>query len=165
MRVALTGRMYAGKTTYAKHLQNQGFYLINFTDLLKRRAVDALRACGSPVTLEDILKDKQKYRGFLQELGVLIGFDDEPRYVLEACEDWLNAECPDDVVFDNVRTLAQWEVLNNMGFTLVEVVAPEEERLKRAERAGVRPSELYAVELHPIEGALCGLGERITSIV
>jgi hypothetical protein len=157
---ALTGGIYSGKTTLARYLQEyHGYYLINFTDVLKRRAVCALTACGVPVTLEDILSKKSLYRGLLQELGGVIGFNDDPRFVDEACEGWVRAGCPDDVVFDNVRTPEQWDILRGIGFTLVEIEISLEEQVQRAECAGVSRPALVKVMEHQIEGVLSGLGD------
>src|SRR5579859_3385421 len=152
MYLALTGDIYAGKTRLARSLESQGFLFISFTDLLKKYAVKSLTACGIPVTLEDVLRDKAVYRPYLQELGSLIGFNDNPKYVREALSAWDGEKC----VFDNVRTPEQWAVLKNFGFTLVEVRVDYSTQRERAANLGVTGAALEKAINHPIEGALCG---------
>lgn len=153
--IALTGACYSGKTNLARSLEQRGYLFISFTDLLKQYAVKSLTACGIPVTLEGILKDKRLYRPYLQELGSLIGFNDNPKYVREALAVWDGEAC----VFDNVRTPQQWDVLKGFGFTLVEVKIDHLTQRERAANLGVTGAALGKVLQHPIEGMLDGHGD------
>lgn len=150
-RIALIGQTYTGKTTLALALKARGYLLVNFTDVLKQELITALAVVGKRVTMAELKQDKHKYRKLLQEFGVVIGFDDDPRYVEEALVGW-HVLFPDTpVVFDNVRTIEQWSVLKRYGFTLVETVADEKTRLQRALAAGADGSGLQEVDTHPVE--------------
>lgn len=116
MYIALSGRPGSGKTTLAKALEAKGYKLINFTDLLKQRASEALH-----VSVAEIKENKEKYRAFLQEYATLIGFQTNYEYVYQALGDWFLQGSKEPCVFDNVRTPEQWEVLKGLGFVLVEV--------------------------------------------
>jgi dephospho-CoA kinase len=159
-RVALTGKAYAGKTQLAQALCRAGYVYINYTDLLKKAASQALTAVGTTTLPEDILKHKGRYRAFLQELGDLVGFSGGGRWMRQALELWLeNPSRP--VVFDNVRTDSQFRMLQEYDFRLVEVWAPTHVRYERAKAAGVSRAELEHVLEHPIER---GIDESISRL-
>jgi hypothetical protein len=158
MRVALTGDMYAGKSELARALGRRGYHVVDFSDLLKQYAVCALNACGIPVRLEDVKRDKACFRPFLQELGGRIGFNSDQKYIDESLSTW---DGESKVVFDNVRTEAQWSSLREKGFVLVEVRARKGVREERSSRAGVSPGCLEGVMRHPVEGRLRGCGSVV----
>lgn len=122
-KLALHGPMYSGKTTLSRALvARHGYEWIDYTSELKKMAARSLSAVGYETTLEDIQVYKPKYRAYLQELGVLTGFDDgtiipDMLAALRADDDSL----PADMVFDNVRTPQQWAMLKLVGFTLVRL--------------------------------------------
>lgn len=150
-RVALRGPIFAGKTTTAEALEHRGFHVINFTDSLKATAAAALSAVGEPTSVQDIKADKERYRGFLQHLGTLIGFDvgaTIPAVLAEAFDRY----GPDaDYVFDNVRFLGQWEQLRYAGFRLVQLTLAPLEQEQRASARGMSHQALGRAMSHPAE--------------
>lgn len=154
MRVALHGPLYSGKTSLSRQLVNaHGFTLVNYTDYLKELAVRALGSLGIQVTVEEIKANKGFHRTFLQGLGTEVGFD-EGGFV-EQCL-WEQASIGndylmDDIVFDNVRTAAQYCILNEYGFTLVRLAIPYSLQVQRAAEQGVSATVMTAVSSHQIE--------------
>lgn len=148
--VALTGPIYSGKTSLAEELEGRGYMRVQFNDLLKSYAARALIKCGVTTHLSDILTNKTKYRAFLQELGELIGFNDQHKYVHEALARWVIAGQP-PCVFDNVRTDEQADTVRSLGFQIVRLDIPIMEQENRALDLGVAPSALQSHLRHPIE--------------
>lgn len=120
--IALTGPIGSGKTTLSMALAHHGYLRINFTDFLKQLAASCLSQIV-PTTLDDILNNKPKYRGFLQEFGALIGWDCNTSYISYLLEHWYGLGYP-PAVFDNVRTAAQAEFLKGLGFQVVKLDLP-----------------------------------------
>jgi hypothetical protein len=152
--IALSGAPCAGKTTVGRELEKRGYLFIDFSDIIKQEAAKALTAAGMPTTVEEIRANKPKYRAFLQELGVLIGFDTDPKYVWHSLGvyGWHDGKL---AVFDNVRTAEQFQVLQPLGFKLVRIEADFETRATRAEQKyGVSPEEFIEQETRPIERGL-----------
>lgn len=148
-RVALCGIPYAGKSTLRKELVNRGYVLIDFGQLLKKHAAAAIkRVTGEDITSSMIDQDKARYRGFLQELGNVIGFNCNPTFVLQAIEPYTGNL---RVVFDCVRTPQQFEVLAARGFSLVEVTVPRKTQWERARIAGVSEGEFSRLLSAPLE--------------
>lgn len=138
LRLALTGGLFSGKTTLADALvERSGFQKIDYTGLLKTFVVEALKAIGVEVTIEDILANKEKYRPLIIELGHVIGFDDGYGIdeILAALED------DKSYVFDNCRFDAQYEKLVEAGFILVRITTPMRVRLARAMGQGITRAE------------------------
>lgn len=151
--IALTGQIASGKTAVAKALEAQGYLLISYTDLLKEYTVRALAGAGVHVTLDDILADKERYRGLIQELGTVIGFDEGGKFVNEALAEWVTLGKP-KAVFDNVRTESQAASVEDHGFTLVQLKAHSGTRTHRLRAAGKDPAHVLDRERHPIEAGL-----------
>lgn len=152
--VALSGSPYSGKTTLARELERRGYVLLNFTDLLKTYAVEAVKPFFPELTVEDIAGDKAYWRPFLQAYGAVIGFDTNPHFVNLSLMDWwkLGANVP--AVFDNVRFDEQWEVLQPYGFELFHLSVPWEVQKKRARAAGVDGWTLRRILKHEAENGL-----------
>lgn len=144
---ALHGPAYAGKTTLAKALEEKGYLLINFTDSLKEIAVRSLHEADHYTSVEEINKDKDKYRAFLIELGHVIGFDSKEMFIDDALLPWESKGRP-SCVFDNVRTLAQAVYLQSRGFKIVELVLTPAEQEKRAGRIIKDFNEDFAADLY-----------------
>ncbi len=158
MRIALHGPMYSGKTSLAHELvSSHGFTLVNYTDYLKELAASALSYIGVTTTVEQIKADKAKYRSFLQNLGTLVDFDNgayvERCLVEQAADEW-GFGLEENIVFDNVRTQAQFDILKEYGFQLVRVTVNPITQMNRATRAGVTVQELHRVSAHGIENGL-----------
>jgi hypothetical protein len=159
MRYALTGPMYSGKTSLAHALADvHGFALVNYTDYLKELAANALSYIGVETTVRGIKEDKAKYRSFLQDLGTLVDFDNGAyvqRCLVEQAMDRTGFNgLNEDIVFDNVRTQAQFDILRDYGFQLVRLTVNPIVQINRATRAGVTVQELHRVSDHQIESGL-----------
>lgn len=148
--VAITGGIYSGKTTTAQYLRdNYGYTICQFSNKLKEYAAKSLQACGVPVGVYDIMNNKAKYRPFLQELGVLIGFDTDPKYINEAIDPhmWKVGK----IVLDCPRTEEQASALRYLGFKIVKLCIPKAVQADRARELGVPAETLLAQMLHPVE--------------
>lgn len=157
MKVALCGPILAGKSSVAKLLEGlHGYTYINFTDYLKEMAADALKAYDHSITAKVISKDKEKYRGFLQEFGILIGFHNNPGFISRLLSDRMG----DNMVFDSVRTDDQWKVLKDLGFKLVRIYISSSEQVRRADHMGLDSYEIRARQSHAIENSLSKLPYR-----
>lgn len=148
--IMIAGPMYSGKSTIARAMKEQGYMWVRFGDLLKLYASDMLSAVGIHASVDHINEAKKLYRPFLQELGEVIGFNDDPKFVHEALGDWeINGRPP--AIFDNPRTEAQAKVLDYFGFKLVQLELDPSEQYKRALKYGVTLEELIKVRNHPVE--------------
>jgi hypothetical protein len=162
MRIAICGKRKLGKSTLAKYMVEQyGWYHIDYVGILKEWMVDAINErrelIGLPyLSVEEVEKDKEKYRPLLQILGVEFGFD-QGNGVGEALVRWRKGreERTQPVIFDNVRFQAQFDRLKDYGFVLVKLVGPRENELLRREDFVAlgdnymrRPRE---VDMHPAE--------------
>lgn len=161
--IALAGAPYVGKTTIARALGELGYRRINFSEMLKQKAAFALSAVtGDAITATTINQNKAKYRTFLQELGDVIGFNDQARYVRDVLDPWHYDGCP-PAVFDCVRTVAQWTVLREYGFRLVNLYVPYEVHIQRAKLCGMRSDDLDRILECPLEQGLPDLGIQVES--
>lgn len=152
-RIAVAGRMYSGKTSLAQYLvEHHGWYCIGYTDLLKEWLSGFLTGLGVITTVEDICRDKAKYRVILQELGNLLGFN-EGFGVHEAIRRWDRDGRPEPVIFDNVRFDGQFEALADLGFVLVELRVPQELRVHCAQGLGISSEDLHRMDMHFSENA------------
>lgn len=153
--------MYAGKTSLSRTLRKEhGFAFADYTGYLKELGAKALNnLTGDRLTKEDIEQDKANYRLFLQELGRLIDFNGGVPFVhdlvwrdaFDGWDDYGCAQLKERVIFDCVRTGAQYAQLAKMGFTLVRLVLPREEQRARAAALGVDGETLARMVAHPIE--------------
>jgi hypothetical protein len=135
-------------------LEARGFGYINYTQLLKRLSVNALRAIGIDAKLEDLEgKDKEKYRKFIIETGTVRGFD-QGWGIDEIVLPQLETTGVRDVVFDNVRFPAQFEKLQGAGFRLVRITTPGDVRVERAKAKGLTAEQFFAKLLDPTEQEL-----------
>jgi hypothetical protein len=163
IRLALHGPMYSGKTRLARELvDTHGFTLVNYTDYLKTLAARSLSSIGITTSVAEIKANKGKYRPYLQDLGTLCGFD-EGGFVDQCVQEQagymqVSGEGPqliaDNIVFDNVRTQAQFDILKDYGFRLVRLWIPYNLAVERAAEAGVSEAAMAAVANHQIETPL-----------
>lgn len=165
-KIVITGDFYAGKTTFSRYLESQGWTFIDHTGLLKTLGYTALQAAGAEIPASDLSTHKDKYRRFLEELGVLINWD-EGFGVREALRRWRADGARTPVVLDTVRTIPQWLILEEEGFRLVRLVVPMEVRRRRAAAQGVSSERLIEIQsylnqslLPPQEGEIILHGAR-----
>ena len=166
MRIALHGPMYSGKTSLAHELvRSHGFTLVNYTDYLKDLAVTSLNALGFGLTTETLKANKGHYRAYLQALGTLVDFDNGAyveRCLVEQATDYEGGYgLVENIVFDNVRTQAQFDLLKQHGFQLVRVTVNPITQMNRATLAGVSVQDLYRVSEHTIENNLATQEDEI----
>jgi len=142
-RIAICGKQHSGKTALASFLVNDhGFRRIALADALKQMSVDMinffLQQGGQEpwFTLDDLEKNKQKLRWFLQGVGT-----DLCRDVLGNTDFWvqlfLNQVADNkgqNIVCDDVRFLNEADALQRAGFFLVKVVRDEDERRRSVAR-------------------------------
>lgn len=153
LKIALTGKMFSGKTTVARLLETHGFYFIDYTGLLKRFAAQAIElATGVPVTQEYIATHKRDYRAFLQAYGSALRFEDGFG-VQQVVQEWRDAGASPNVVFDNIRSYKQFEVLRSLEpkYLLVGLPISDELQYERARAQGIGYSELDTMKQHHIE--------------
>lgn len=129
LRLALHGPKLSGKSTLAIELEARGFQRLNFTDLIKELFCAWADLWGVSITVEDIYADKEAYRPDLIAFANAAGFDDG--FGVEMLIDQIDPNAT-GVVFDNVRTEAQWKLLKAAGFTLVRLTTEERFRVARA---------------------------------
>ncbi len=154
-RIALSGPPYSGKTSIAECLfWEHEYFLINFTDVLKRKAVKSLAAIGIQTSVETIKRKKDFYRAYLQGLGDVTGFSYFPeRFIDEAVETSLWSQYMDyPVVVDNVRSDAQARIwVDKYDFVVVRLTISEMEQMKRAAEQGVAYEDVVSQTKHSIE--------------
>lgn len=124
MKIALAGNVGSGKSTIAEHLQNKGFYLLNYTELIKEEVADAMVAVGVFTTtkeaLDNIHKDKEFFRPLLIAWADTTGWSTGER--LKKILEHLNIE---NIVLDNVRFHSQAEIVNEYGFKIIKLEGGE----------------------------------------
>jgi len=154
MKLTLTGPMYSGKTTLSRYLADVlGFARYDDSYMLKELACTALGAVGCPTSPEAMIKDKPTYRAFLQEFGVLCGYDSptEPRGVVETYRRWEADGKPQYAVHETVRTVNQARYLMDRGWTLVRLKVSPDVQLHRARKAGATEFQLATWAMHPVD--------------
>lgn len=191
-RIALTGQSKVGKTTLVEGLVKLGYVHVNYTDHLKKLLVSALNHIGVSATVDDIHRNKEKWRPLLIEWGHAIGYD-EGAFVEDvlrgvSCDMFgcLTDEClPKDLVFDVVKQPAQWDILKrrpDLGFKLIRLEADELTRVDRGMRVsdmeplphqsgekciwtdGLTPDEVLAQVLDAVKGGEHDLGSQQFSL-
>src|SRR6185312_2462441 len=145
-----TVRPGTGKSTLSAALRPE-YGWVNYGDHLKTLAIQAL-APHIDLSLEQVHANKERYRGFLQHFGSLIGFDDTDRFVKEALYFWNEAGRP-PATFDNVRSDTQARAVKEFDFAIVRLELP-----RGIDRIKVDPS----VMAHPIEG---GISNKLVDVV
>lgn len=142
MRIAIVGKMHAGKTTIAGRLVEQGFQRIAFADPVKDIAAEMLTVFNGYITEDDEpslytradineMKGQPPIRKFLQLVGTELGrewtgnnnlwIDMFEREVEYSDKTW--------IVNDDCRFLNEAERLRTLDFLIIKVVRNEEERL------------------------------------
>ncbi|GHO44552.1 hypothetical protein [Ktedonospora formicarum] len=155
IKVALAGGLGSGKTTLAHALEARGFVLVNFTGWLKELYSRALSSIGYSVTVEEILANKENYRVHLQHFADMIEWQTDPTYVSQ-CIDETAIEWYRGIVFDNVRTEVQAREAQRRGFTVIELIVPDD---VRARRAGLPLETFLERSKHSTEAGIGDVGQ------
>lgn len=119
-RIALAGRMGAGKTHIATLLEDRGWVRMSYATPLKEAAAK-LQAHPS--------------RELLQQLANVTRYV-EPHPLVAKMEAALENGAPTKIVVDDVRFSDELRLLENNGFKAFMVVAPREVRRRRLEANG-----------------------------
>lgn len=115
-RIAFTGKSGSGKSTAARHLEEQGFVRLSFAHRLKEvveelYGVDCSSSPKPPAT-----------RKLLQDFGVALRTFDPDVWVRALSKD-LNEESPSNsIVVDDLRFQNEADFLRHSGFIIVRLV-------------------------------------------
>lgn len=134
MRIAITGKQCAGKTTLLKFfIKKYGGKEIKFIDKLHQ--INGLS--GVP-----------KNRGFMQDMGEAIRKYFGKDYFVK---DFIKraSETSDNLFCDDVRKIIEFDTVKKTGFFTIYIDADNEIRKKRAENLG-----LDFIEEHPAESEI-----------
>lgn len=161
MKLALSGKMFTGKTTFAKDLGIWGFQRLSFADPLKDYCCQEFG-----ITREQLEEHKNEYRAWLQQTGqamkVLHKDDQYWTKVLLAKLDGLSPKI--NVVIDDVRFPYELEPLEKRGFLHCHMMAPHDVRLFRGrQRHG--PDFVIPDPEHISETALDGVLDPKKTVV
>lgn len=132
---------YSGKTTLAKHLEREYGFLVasHSRSLVELYVADWNRVDPNHrLTVEQVYTDKERHRPTLQAFGYTIGFNDPHKaeqWVRYTLREWLQTP-QQDVVFDPARGEVQAQVLQDMGFKIVQLEISDDERCRRASLLG-----------------------------
>ena len=120
MKIALAGNVGSGKSTIAEYLSNNGFYLLNYTELIKEEVAQAMAAVGviqdAQEALDKIHKDKEFYRSLLISWADATGWSTGER--LRKILPNLTEE---NIVLDNIRFLKQAEIVKEAEFITLKL--------------------------------------------
>ena len=120
MKIALAGNVGSGKSTIAERLSNNGFYLLNYTELIKEEVADAMAAVGvtkdAQQALDLIHREKEFYRSLLISWADATGWSTGER--LKKILPNLQEE---NIVLDNIRFLRQAEIVKEYGFKVIKL--------------------------------------------
>jgi adenylate kinase family enzyme len=162
MKIVLSGPPYAGKSTICRTLvKRYGFGIIDFGTFLKRLAAKALTdAAGDPITVEDIVENKARYRTFLQEFATHIGFNDNTRFIQQAIANCSSYSARK--VFDCVRTVEQAEFVRGLGYKLVAVsISPQ----LQARRSALSLEKIEEIMASPLERGVGHIAPHLVDMV
>lgn len=151
-RIAIVGKLHAGKSTLAMELVDRGYIRISFADPLKDDIVSALNLLLLKYRLDDRLIDRHElesnkslYRPFLQWLGTEFFREhlQRPNHWIDQLRDRVNQidagvamGMPDVcIVCDDVRFENEVQALKALGFSFVRVVRDESLRRDSAWRS------------------------------
>lgn len=115
MKIAISGKMQAGKTTCADYLvQEYGFDKYSFAASLK----SALLLAG--VTPENLRRKPPLVRQLMQVYGQVMR-DQNPSHWIDRTLAELDIDDPEFVVVDDLRFLNEAEALRDLGWILIRV--------------------------------------------
>lgn len=182
-RIALVARRKSGKTTAAEALIREGYWRVGLADPVKEAALDMCNnfpldleidgALDAVVERHDIERDKAVFRPLLEWVGVTFGRDylGTPDRWIRLFERRIRGDF--NVVCDDMRLPNEADALRKMGFLIVRIVRPEEERqaaLRAAgEPDGLMPSEVDIDRIVPDvtianDGSVDDLREKMLAV-
>lgn len=146
-RIAFTGKLRSGKSFAAKYLASDyGFEKVSFSDGLSKVADDYFSHLYLPKYQECPFSDSgkafagyRKPRSILQAVGQKLREVDEDVWIkhtekiMHALEDSRKTK---GIVIDDLRQPNEYEWARANGFTIIRVIADEDERLFRANMNG-----------------------------
>lgn len=145
MKVAITGKQCAGKTTLKEFfLKNYGGIDIKFIDKLYQ--INQLLGVS-------------KNRGFMQDLGESIRkYFGQDYFVNDFIKRANNTK--DNLFCDDVRKVLEFEATKKSGFTTIYIEADAEIRKQRAKKLG-----LDFIENHPAESEIILLKDKCDIVI
>lgn len=148
IRIALTGKMRSGKSTFARELSlYHGFQTISFGGSLKSYA-DKLFAYSDVYPIEEITREgvfgtevvsSKKPRKLYQDFGQIMRQLDPNIWVQHAgssMEVWEDSRSTKGIVIDDLRQPNEFEWCRKNGFIIIRVVTDEDSRVDRIKREG-----------------------------
>src|SRR5690625_2643738 len=145
-RVALEGKMRAGKSLIAEHLvAEHGFHRLAFGDALKQYADAIFPHFTENITAPDEIFGgtrvigKRKPRALYQTFGQMMREIDPDiwlRHAADAVSVWESFRGVDGIVIDDLRQPNEEIWARDNGFTIIRVNANEDTRLERARALG-----------------------------
>ena len=122
MKIAVSGKMGAGKTTLAQHFVDKyGFKRTAFAKALKDYAIDIFM-----LSEEDVFGKKK--RALLQDFGQKMREIDELVWINQLLAD---VEGNEKVVVDDVRYENEYSAMIKEGYLMIRINAPEKLRKER----------------------------------
>lgn len=153
----------SGKSTLARHLRDEyGFVLADHSLSVVRSFVEEWNAANDAPAIwpEFVYTHKERFRRDLQEHGYKVGFNDSEGggnmfWIGRTLSEWLR-DPSRPVVFEPARGEDQALGLRKLGFTLVQLNIPGDERCRRAEALGRDCGKIQqAMRTHPeLEGGI-----------
>lgn len=117
MKIAISGKMQAGKTTCADYLEEKhGFTKYSFALPLKLAVIDM------GVSVTDVLRRKPPLVRQLMQIYGAVMRAQNPSHWIDLCLDEIKANDAEFVVVDDLRFQNEAEALRDLGWTLVRVV-------------------------------------------
>jgi dephospho-CoA kinase len=135
VKIALCGRLRSGKDTAARHLFiDHNFDRVAFGDALKKNAHAAFP------WVSEVSKPRSLYQSYGQ-LMRQIDPDVWIKHAEQTVDIWINMRVNDGaervgVVITDLRQPNEYEWAKANGFTVIRVMAPDEDRIARAIAAG-----------------------------
>lgn len=139
-RIAIVGKMHAGKSTLAKVLSSHGFTSVALADEVKTLGVSAANLVHihpsffyprqiTPITREDLDKNKSRYRGLLQWIGTYGREAISADIWIKIFEQkYLQSGSQTRYVVDDMRFPNEANALRTKGFAIVKVERDEKQR-------------------------------------
>lgn len=103
------------------------------------------------MTTKEVYENKSAHRQALQAYGANLTYKEKVRLIKRTLKEWNRHKPYRPVVFDNVRTIEEAEILSDLGFAVVRLLLSQEEQLQRAIAVGIPVEEFRLILAHPVE--------------